>query len=113
MRAKQVRCRIDRMSGEIETERVTLGGHALSQGPRGIAREADRRCFCRAAAEEPRLAAAALLVRARSMGEDRLGCRKDGGSVGPNAVERAGTGEALELAAIEQPRIDPRGKILE
>src|SRR4051812_10268680 len=47
------------------------------------------------------------------MGEDRFRCREARGAVGVDAVERARRGEALQLPAIEQPRIDPRREILE
>ena len=47
------------------------------------------------------------------MGEDRLGRGEDRGAVGLDRVERARAGEAFELAAVEQPRVDPRGEILE
>ena len=46
------------------------------------------------------------------MGEDRFRCREDRGAVGVDAVERARRGEALQLPAIEQPRIDPRREML-
>src|SRR5690242_16305008 len=47
------------------------------------------------------------------MGEDRLGRREDCRPVRVEAVESAGAREAFELAAVEQPRIDSRGEILE
>ena len=47
------------------------------------------------------------------MGEDRLGRRMDRRPVGVERVERAGRGEAFELAAVEQLGIDPLGEIVE
>ena len=47
------------------------------------------------------------------MGEDGLGRAEHRRAIGLDAVERAGPGEAFELAPVEQPRIDPRGEILE
>src|SRR5258708_30118667 len=47
------------------------------------------------------------------MGEDRFRCREDRGAVGVDGVECARCGEALELAAVENPRIDPRREVLE
>jgi hypothetical protein len=49
------------------------------------------------------LAAWARIVSAAANTAARLGQR----------VERAGAGEAFELAAVEQPRIDPLGEIVE
>ena len=47
------------------------------------------------------------------MGEDGLGAGVDRGAVGLELVERARRGEAFELAAVEQLRVDPRGEIVE
>src|SRR4029079_5429200 len=60
-----------------------------------------------------RLATFALLLSARGVGEDRCRGGEDRSALGLDAIERARRGEAFELSAVEQPRIDPRGKILE
>ena len=76
-------------------------------------RQADRRGFGRLVAEQAALPAGPLVGGAGGVGEDRLGGGEHRGPLGLDAVERAGAGEAFELAAVEQPRIDPRGEILE
>src|SRR5437763_2321965 len=106
------RC-IDRMGGEIETEGVASGGHALGDRPRSIARQADRRGLCGIGAKQSRLTADPLVVRACRVGEDRLGRGEYRGALGLDAVERTGGGEAFELAAVQQPRIDASSEILE
>ena len=45
------------------------------------------------------------------MSEDRLGAGEDRGPVGFQGVECAGTGEAFELPAVEQPGVDASGKV--
>ncbi len=64
---------VDRMRRIIEAEGVALRRHSLGQRPGGVARQPDRRLLARVPAEQPRLAAGSLLVRACGMGEDRLG----------------------------------------
>src|SRR5205085_4510018 len=73
----------------------------------------DRRHYGRIDPEQPRLPADPLILSARGMGEDRLGGGIDRGPVVMDRVERARSGEAFELASVEQPRVDPRREILE
>ncbi len=47
------------------------------------------------------------------MGKDCLGRSEHRRALGLDAVERARAGEAFELAAVEQPRVDPVGEIVE
>ena len=47
------------------------------------------------------------------MREDRLGGGEDRRAVVTERLERTARGEAFELAAVEQPRIDAVGEILE
>jgi hypothetical protein len=65
---------IDRMRGKIEAEGVALGGHALSERPLGVARQANRGdAGARFAAEQAVLAAFAGIGGAGGMGENCLG----------------------------------------
>ena len=64
-------------------------------------------------AEQPALPARPLVGGAGGVGEDRLGGGEQRGAIGREAVERTGGGEAFDLAAVEQPRVDPLGEIVE
>ena len=87
---EQVALGVDRVGGEIEAERVALGGHALGQGPAGVGRKADRRDRVRAAAaEQAVLAAGPLVVGRGGMGEDGLGRGMDRRAVALRIVSNA------------------------
>ncbi len=105
---------IDRVGGEIEAKGVALGRHPLGKRPPRVARQADgHHVFgLAAAAEQTALPAGLLVMRTRGMGEDGLSAGMHRGAVRIEAVERTGRSEALELAAVEDPGIDPRGEIL-
>src|SRR5688500_18252777 len=47
------------------------------------------------------------------MSKDSFGGGKNRGAVGSHAVERAPSGKAFDLSAVEQPGVDPLGKIVE
>jgi hypothetical protein len=59
------------------------------------------------------LAAGPLVGGAGGMGKDGLGGGKDRGPLPGQAVEGAGGGQALDLAAVQLPRIDALGEIVE
>src|SRR5687768_3347185 len=103
---------LDRVRREIKAEGLALARHPLRQRPRRVALETDRGERVRRAAEQRRLSAVTLVVRARGMGEDGLGAREDRGPVGLDRLQRAGAGEAFELAAVEQAGVDPAREIL-
>ena len=77
------------MGREIEAERLALGGHALREGPCGVTRQPNRRKLGGGRSEQRGLAALALLMRARGMGEDRLRRAEYCGPLELEPVERA------------------------
>ena len=74
MRGQQVALRINRMRREVKAEGITLRRHALCERPAGILWQADRRnAAALSSSEQAVLAACPLVVRGRSMGQNRLG----------------------------------------
>ncbi len=65
------------------------------------------------AAEQPALPADPRRRRRIGVREDRLGGGEDRRAIVAQFLERAARREAFELAAVEQPRIDAIGEILE
>ena len=113
VRGEKVAGGVDRVGREIEAERLTLGSHAVRKRPRRIARQPDRRQLLGGGAEQRRLSARPLVVRAGGVREDCLGGGEHRRAIGLDRIEGAGGGEAFELAAVQEPRVDPRGEILE
>ena len=105
---------VDRMGREIEAERFLLGGHALRQGPGRVATGIRiGTTFDSPPPNRPPCPLVARVGGAGGVGEDGLGRGEHRRPVGVERVERAAAGEALDLAAVEQARIDPLGEILE
>jgi hypothetical protein len=70
----------------------------------------DRR---RGTAEQAVLAARPLLGRAGGVGENDLRRSEDRRAVRKDRIERACSGKALDLATVQQPRIDTLGEIVQ
>jgi hypothetical protein len=109
----EVAVAVDRVGGEVEAERFLLGRHALRQRPgRGDrASGSARHCFRRRRTDRP--ARFARVGGAGGMGEDRLGGSEHAARLGAIPSKARRRRKALELAAVEQARIDPFGEIVE
>ncbi len=113
MRLGEMAITVGRMRGEIETECILLLRHLIGERPVLRGGQADRLGRRRLAAEEAVLVVVAIAVRGGGVGEDRFRAREHGGAIMAQHLERAASGKAFELAAVEQTRIDAVREILE
>src|SRR3546814_7608330 len=101
--------RMSDWSSDVCSAELPLGQRPARSGQRPDLGFLDR-AF---AAEQAALPARALIVEPGGGGEHRLGDRGDARPVGSERIERATRRQRLELALVEQPRIDAPREIAE